>query len=100
MFDGYFYGYLTQAYCRYHRIAPTIQCIYLWHINLSTVSRYCPDIMMRQFLEVLQCSICIHEPYTHKAARFDSSPPGQNGRHFADNISKCIFVNEKCFYFD
>ena len=26
-----------------------------------------------------------------------SSPPGQNGRHFADDIFRCIFVNEK-FY--
>ena len=26
-----------------------------------------------------------------------SSRPGQNGRHFADDISRCIFVNEK-FY--
>ena len=25
------------------------------------------------------------------------SPPGQNGRHFADNIFRCIFMNEK-FY--
>ena len=25
----------------------------------------------------------------------NSSPPRQNGRHFADNIFKCIFVNEK-----
>ena len=24
----------------------------------------------------------------------NSSPPGQNGRHFADDIFKCIFVNE------
>ena len=24
-----------------------------------------------------------------------SSPPGQNGRHFTDDGSKCIFVNEK-----
>ena len=22
-------------------------------------------------------------------------PPGQNGRHFADDIFRCIFVNEK-----
>ena len=27
----------------------------------------------------------------------NSSPPGQNGRHFADDIFRCIFVNEK-FY--
>ena len=26
---------------------------------------------------------------------FNSSPPGQNGRHFADDIFRCIFVNEK-----
>ena len=25
----------------------------------------------------------------------NSSPPGQNGRHFADDIFKCIFMNEK-----
>ena len=24
----------------------------------------------------------------------NSSPPGQNGRHFADDIFRCIFVNE------
>ena len=26
---------------------------------------------------------------------FHSSPPGQDGRHFADDIFICIFVNEK-----
>ena len=25
----------------------------------------------------------------------NSSPPGQNGHHFADDIFRCIFVNEK-----
>ena len=25
----------------------------------------------------------------------NSSPPGQNGRHFADDIFRCVFVNEK-----
>ena len=28
---------------------------------------------------------------------FNSSPTGQNGRHFPDDIFKCIFMNEKCF---
>ena len=27
--------------------------------------------------------------------RVNSSPPGQNGRHFADGIFRCIFMNEK-----
>ena len=26
---------------------------------------------------------------------FNSSPPGQNGRHFTGDIFRCIFVNEK-----
>ena len=26
-------------------------------------------------------------------------PPGQNDRHFADDIFKCIFVNEKFWFF-
>ena len=28
---------------------------------------------------------------------FNSSPPGQNGRHLADDIFRCIFVNENYF---
>ena len=27
--------------------------------------------------------------------KINSSPPGQNGRHFADDIFRCILVNEK-----
>ena len=27
----------------------------------------------------------------------NSSPPGQNGRHFADDIFRCIFVSEKTY---
>ena len=30
----------------------------------------------------------------------NSCPPGKNGRHFADDILRCIFGNEKFFYFD
>ena len=32
---------------------------------------------------------------TDEFTTIDSSPPGQNGRHFADDIFKCIFMNEK-----
>ena len=31
----------------------------------------------------------------HPNWSFNSSPPGQNGRHFPDDIFKCIFLNEK-----
>ena len=30
---------------------------------------------------------------------FNSYPPGQNGRHFTDDISRSIFVNEMFFFF-
>ena len=29
--------------------------------------------------------------------RINWSPPGQSGRHFADDILKCIFMNEKLY---
>ena len=33
---------------------------------------------------------------THFVQDFiNSSPPGQDGRHFTNDIFKCIFVNEK-----
>ena len=33
--------------------------------------------------------------HNHIEVSINSSPPGQNGRHFANDIFKCIFVNEK-----
>ena len=33
--------------------------------------------------------------YTSYDYPLNSSPPGQNGRHFGDDIFRCIFVNEK-----
>ena len=35
----------------------------------------------------------VYNPWT--LSFFNSSPLGQNGRHFADDIFNCIFVNEK-----
>ena len=32
--------------------------------------------------------------------RFNLSPPGQNGRHFADDVFKCIFCEWKVLYID
>ena len=36
----------------------------------------------------------IHSNRGHQC--FKSSPSGENGRHFADDIFRCIVVNEKC----
>ena len=41
--------------------------------------------------ETIQSSTSL---FTCAVAWVNSSPPGQNGRHFPDNIFKCIFVNE------
>ena len=50
------------------------------HINIMwTVSRY---------VSYRELSVLWHVP-------INSSPPGQNGRYFVDNILRCIFVNEK-----
>ena len=38
--------------------------------------------------------LCCYNPTMNKSY-LNSSPPGQNGCHFADNILKCIFMNEK-----
>ena len=50
---------------------------------LNAIMFHCVEI-----LECFHCGMC---------ACFNSSPPGHNGRHFAENIFKSIFVNEK-FY--
>ena len=40
------------------------------------------------------CGVCDLLPEFTQISVY-SSPPGQNGRHFAHNIFKCIFKNEK-----
>ena len=42
-----------------------------------------------------ECFLQRHWAKTKNLGFFNSSPPGQNGCHFADNIFRCIFVNEK-----
>ena len=40
--------------------------------------------------------LCLSCNYPPIWPLFNSSPPGQNGPHFADDIVSCIFVNEMC----
>ena len=43
-----------------------------------------------------QCWLSSLSPYGVTRPQWvNSSPPGQNGRHFTDYIFRCIFVNEK-----
>ena len=61
-------------------------------------------------MEVIQHNLQIHFVYTEtyvsvtigssslpedRHQSINSSPPGKNGRHFPDDILKCMFMNEK-----
>ena len=48
------------------------------------------EMLMKVAITFLSVLLVIQKPLTHL-------PPGQNGRHFTDDIFKCIFVNEKFF---
>ena len=39
--------------------------------------------------------LCLHFIFLYKSLSLNSLIPGQNGRHFADDIFKYIFLNEK-----
>ena len=54
----------------------------------NTVSRLA-RASLEGFIVVNQLEIVVARVYVN------SSSPGQNGRHFADDIFSCIFVNEK-----
>ena len=41
----------------------------------------------------MQKDVCKYSTKYFKSV--NSSPPGQNGRHFADDVFRCIFMNEK-----
>ena len=45
--------------------------------------------------DVIVCSTAITRAEHRYRHKLNSSPPGQNGRHLADQIFRCIFVNEK-----
>ena len=40
------------------------------------------------------CRVC-DDDRVEARSHFNPSPPGQNGRHFTDDVFKCIFMNEK-----
>ena len=62
----------------------------------------CSLVSISEFFNHSHCGLitpyCINKPSHHC---INSSAPGQNGSHFADNILRCIFLNEKFYlYFD
>ena len=74
---------------------PQFRDLYQYHVGRS-----------RQFIMSFLFTVPIFTAYWSKTVRFiivwgtfafpvNSSPPGQNGRHFADDVFRCIFLNEK-----
>ena len=54
-----------------------------------------PLFVARQSTKYKRDGMMLHKVNT--CTCINSSPPGQNGRHFTDNIFRCIFVNEKLY---
>ena len=65
--------------------------------DLNVVNAMATDAMT---MPVIRASVvCCIDKVLQEYSRFstswvNSSPPGQNGHHFADDIFKCIFINE------
>ena len=65
----------------YARVYEKASCI--WYYLIDITLHYVAIIVLR----------------TLNMIRFNSFPSGQNGRHFADDVFQCIFLNEKCCSF-
>ena len=63
-----------------------------WVSNGNPILRSTPDVRNDP---VPTGSYSCHQKGAHNKYGFNSSPPVQNGRHFADDAFKCIFVKEK-----
>ena len=50
------------------------------------------------FYQKMSCTwSCMYTKTIHDVFAVNSSPPGQNDHHFADEIFRCIFVNENIY---
>ena len=84
---------------KYHSITYIIRTIFRWwniYINISRQAFRLPWFYLVSVYVNKDCesdntvhTLKIAQKWTH----LNSSPPGQNGRHFADDIFRCIFVN-------
>ena len=74
----------------------SLQAIYGW--NLRWWLWFFTHIGLVSHICMIKNSSHFHsDTYMHHKSLyfFNSYPPGQNGRHFADNIFRCIFVHVK-----
>ena len=76
----------------------------------SDVELWCFLVILNKLLNKQTGDLMCHDAYktslyllswwTWLGNRFQLISPGQNARHFADDIFRCIFVNEKVLHFD
>ena len=63
-----------------------------WTFSTKVPSKYLGAARQQGFILITDYQALWHHMGHNE---FNSSPPEQNGHHFADDISKYIFVNEK-----
>ena len=76
-------------------------CFLSWLLQFCVLSRVYFSFCFTYVPATLNGSFMYYSVYKHIIAAhnmtliFNSSPPGQDGRHFADDTFRCIFVKEK-----
>ena len=64
-------------------------CVYTFNSTMSVIGN--GILYLSVSVCVVVCRLLRNTPYT---SAFTSSPPGKIGRHFGDDIFRCIFVNK------
>ena len=69
------------------------KCMSFFHNKWTETAEILPRV--KQELVFLQIEYkCLRDISKHDIYLVNSSPPGQNGRHFTDDTFKCISLNE------
>ena len=76
------------AWTNVYQVLPHIFC------HLTRMSEALFDWLESMKIDVALMDGIIRYWFLHRSVGFNTLRPRQNGRHFADNILKCIFVNE------
>ena len=78
-------------------------CLHIPYVKQNQIagsSRICEKVLETNLWlvpAVMMGSNCQSWPWNgDRTSHFNSFPPGQDGRHFADNIFRCIFLNKNC----
>ena len=79
-------------FCK-HYFYGDFRCFTLWQ-HYWSIGIYCWSMVNHLNPRLVVYNFCKHY-FAHCLGLLNSSPHGQNGHYFTDNIFRCIFVNEK-----